>query len=197
VNVHTADTVCSLSLRCLALQILSSLIFLHPSRHPCPLFISLPFPSALILSSTLFSSLLSSLLPSSFTSPHHTSSVFSSPFPSPPSPPSARFRLPLLLSLSLSSSPLPVSHSHFCHGSPDEVAEDMRKQLDANPNTIQVTYTLRYSAVQKSISRLFQYSVVITVVQYSTVLHTTVQYIECTAPSSASHDITVLQHITR
>ena len=31
-----------------------------------------------------------------------------------------------------------VSHSHFCDGSPDEVAEDMKKQLDANPNTIQV-----------------------------------------------------------
>ena len=31
-----------------------------------------------------------------------------------------------------------MSHSHFCDGSPDEVAEDMKKQLDANPNTIQV-----------------------------------------------------------
>lgn len=31
-----------------------------------------------------------------------------------------------------------MTHSHFCDGSPDEVAEDMKKQLDANPNTIQV-----------------------------------------------------------
>jgi hypothetical protein len=32
-----------------------------------------------------------------------------------------------------------VTHSHFCDGSPEEVAEDMKKQLDANPNTIQVS----------------------------------------------------------
>ena len=41
---------------------------------------------------------------------------------------------------------LSVCHSHYCEGAPDEVVEDMKKQLDANPNTIQYRFRTERSS---------------------------------------------------
>ena len=100
------------------------LIFSHES---CMFFSFLSSSSSAIFLHTFF---LSSFYTSSFLRPF---------FPS--------FLRPFLLSFIhsfihsfLPSFPL-VCHSHYCEGLPDDVTEDMKKQLDANPNTIQ--YRLR------------------------------------------------------